>query len=381
MGSEESVARPYMADPYVSLVTPNSTKNDFFNDSYQFLSSKVNSIQQILQTGFHAVWSVDLPNSISPSPRKSHFTVHDKKENFVYIGYGLDNHDHEMNDLWKLDLETEVWARIDVKGLTARSGSMAALVEKKIYIFGGYIDNEYISDFHIIDLEKMNVIHPKLEKSPPPRTGHIMSVNGNKIMIWGGYNGDWLSDLWIFDIDKQKWREVQSDIKGRTSASCTELGDSLYIFGATRVDGLIRFDWNTEKIQIIQPTGALPSCETSSPAMTSCGKYVLVIGGKLEEKKYSLLYAYDTEKNFWFVFHIIPDGITTNISDGYTTKNGYFLVPRTSCSSLVYNKKTRSLKLFLGVPFVDPPSIFTLEMSEALSILNQSHDVLAMLYL
>ncbi|OHT11675.1 Kelch motif family protein [Tritrichomonas foetus] len=380
MGADESVSHPFMSDPYVTLVSPQSgTLYDDAN-AYRCMPPRVSQVQQILQTGFHAVWSMDLPKSISPSPRMGHFTLFDREKNVAVIGYGLDYHDNPLNDLWRLDLSTSTWSQYKINGLTPRNGSVAVFIQRKLFIFGGYYDNRYIADFHVIDLDSLTVVRPNvIGDSPSPRIGHVMDVYDNKIIVWGGYNGDWLSDLWIYEVDQQRWRSVESEVKGRTAASFTNVGSSLYIFGAAKVDGLIQFNWETEKIEIIHSSGIHPCSEISAAAMTSCGKYLFLIGGKLDQKKYSLLYAFDTEKRSWFIFHIIPDGVTTNVSDGYIDKNGWFMVPRTSQASLVYCEKSRCLKMFLGNPTIDPPMIYTLEMGEALAILNQGNDVLCML--
>jgi hypothetical protein len=38
------------------------------------------------------------------------------------------------------------------------------------------------------------------EKSPPPRHLHGTTILGNKIYLFGGYNGDYLNDFWYFDL-------------------------------------------------------------------------------------------------------------------------------------------------------------------------------------
>ena len=99
----------------------------------------------------------------------------------------------------------------------------------------------------------------------------------------------------------------------------------------------------------------------------------------MEQKKYTLMYGYDTERAKWFVFHVVPDGNTTTTANGMIDRNGFFLLPIGWSSTMVYREKNRTLVLVLGVPMLEPPNLGIVEVGDAMSILHLGNDMLDML--
>ena len=269
----------------------------------------------------------------------------------------------------------------DNQTIIPRNGTTAVLVGSKIYLFGGFSGNAYLADLHTIDISNFSVNHITFQNvpAPPGRIGHVMAEHDGKILIWGGYNGDWLSDLWIYDTLSNSWREIPTDVKGRTSSAFASYGNFLYIFGAATTDALLRFSWISEKIELIKTTGTAPASELSAASMIAVDRFLLLFGGKLEKKRYGLMYGFDTVKNKWFVFHVVPDGVSTVLIDGMIDKNGQFMVPRIWSASIVYRSNKRDVVLFLGAPLLEPPNLCIVELGDALSILHLQNDLLQIL--
>lgn len=381
MGNESSNAKPFKAEPYI-LIEPHDDDSDMMTIPTTN-SNTFSHTDKIYTMGFNAKWSMFLPNSITPRPRTSHFMVYLPDKNEAICGYGIDGKDSLLNDLWSLDLNQMKWKQInyDNQTIIPRNGTTAVLVGSKIYLFGGFSGNSYLSDLHTINLSDFKVEHITFQNaiSPPGRIGHVIAEYNGKILIWGGYNGDWLSDLWIYDTVLNSWREIQTDVKGRTSAAFASHKDFLYIFGAAATDALLRFSWITEKIELIKTTGTSPPSELSAASMIAVDRFLLLFGGKLEKKKFGLMYGFDTVKNKWFVFHVVPDGVSTVLVDGMIDKNGQFMVPRIWSASIVYRVNKRDVVLFLGAPLLEPPNLCVVELGDALSVLHLQNDLLQIL--
>lgn len=378
MGNESSNAKPFQAEPYI-LIEPHDNDNDMMAIPTT-TSNTFSHSEKIYTMGFNAKWSMFLPNSITPRPRTSHFMVYLPDKNIAVVGYGIDGKDILLNDLWALDLNQMKWKSLDFdnQSIVPRNGTTAVLVGSKIYLFGGFSGNAYLADLHTIDLSNFKVEHINLpdQNKPSGRIGHVMAENNGQILIWGGYNGDWLSDLWIFNVATNQWREIPTDVKGRTSAAYASHGDFLYIFGAAATDSLLRFSWKSEKMELIKSTGSPPPSELSAASMIAVDRFLLLFGGKLEKKKYGLMYGFDTVKSRWFIFHVIPDGVSTVLVDGMIDKNGRFMVPRIWSASIVYRKNKRDVVLFLGAPLLEPPNLCVVQLGDALSILHVENDLL-----
>lgn len=65
------------------------------------------------------------------------------------------------------------------------------ILDKKMYIFGGWNGKDYFNDIITFDLEKM--VWSKLETNgtpPIPRQGHASCVVGHNLIIQGGFSFD-----------------------------------------------------------------------------------------------------------------------------------------------------------------------------------------------
>ena len=109
--------------------------------------------------------------------------------------------------------------------------------------------------------------------------------------------------------------------------------------------------------------------------MVLVDKYAFFIGGK-SNSKFTLIYACDLERLWWFVFHIKPDRVSANTSNGYVNEIGMFLVPSLHSFALFYSNKRREIGMTLGIPTIDPPPISTISIGEALGFLHIRDDMI-----
>jgi hypothetical protein len=366
--------------------TPNSSRDSSFSDNLkERVAQPRHNPNHFRKLPFNAEWSITNPNSEAPIPRSRCFFVHDKEDESAIIGYGVAELGKEFNDIWKIDFQTLTWTRmpIDTSSVSPRQGSTAVMINHLIYVFGGKSGQEYLSDLHIIDLQKMQIIRPPKCESPEPtpRMGHAMGQNDSNIVIWGGNNHTLLDDLWIYSVSSNQWIQVDSQVTGRTDTAFASDESSLYIACSSKLDDMIRFDWSQKTIDEITVTGNMPPFELKGSMFVTVGQFIFLVGGFLDGVKYCIIRGYDTIRKWWFVFHVIPDENTVSIADGSIDNNGIFMVPRTSYGGVVYREKTRQIITILGRPIIEPPPLFVLNIGEPLAYLHLQSDMLTNLSL
>jgi hypothetical protein len=378
MGPVESTARPFMEDPYYIVDTEEGSNG---NINLKPETSSFVVANRVVKNVFWGIWSMHCSESVTPDPRASHFTVNFPQSDVTMVGYGLNKDNNLLNDIWIVNHGTRKWMMFNVdKPVSPRNGTTATVIGDYIWLFGGFQQGTYLQDLHVINIRTRELTFPVTTgEMPPPRVGHVMVNYGKNIYIWGGYNGDWLNDIYVLDTETLAWRKVFCQIKGRTSVGTAVVGNILYIFGCSRTDGLLKFNFTTEVMSQVKVSGTEPPTEITGSSFIPIGKYLILIGGKKKDRKYQLIYGFDTEKDRWFIFHIVPDGITVNYSDGSTTKEGLFQTPCVSGASSFYRERSREIIVFLGVPHVNPIMFFCIDIANALGFLNLQSDLLQQL--
>lgn len=87
-------------------------------------------------------------------------------------------------DLWRLDLTTNVWEQLNLKGgPSPRSGHRMVLYKHKLFVFGGFYDTlrevRYFDDLHVLDLDEMKWTEVKQKPggiAPSPRSAFQVRV-------------------------------------------------------------------------------------------------------------------------------------------------------------------------------------------------------------
>ncbi|OHS98757.1 Kelch motif family protein [Tritrichomonas foetus] len=342
--------------------------------------------KQIRSTAFISKFSISFPDSMPPKSRAHHFTVNFPNRDVAVIGYGSNDDSEFFNDIWMIDFANKKWQKlpIDVSSVTPRSGATAVAVDFKIFVFGGLSNSQYLSDLHMIDLQAQTITHLNgqsnaTDHGPPGRIGHSMGYSSGKIAIWGGFNGNFLNDLWTYDTSNGTWTKVPCDAHGRADAAFATNDGNLYIIGSSKSDVIHRYNIATNQVELLNPVGNPPPYELKGGMLVSVDRYLILVGGKLENKRYAMIRAYDTVRNWWFILYVAPDGETTTLYDGMIDSNGIFMVPRIYDGSIVYRNRTREIVVMLGKPYMDPPSLNVISIGDALAFFHIQTDMRDML--
>merc|ERR1712228_1080539 len=142
-----------------------------------------------------------------PSPRAAHAAAVVGKKMYVFGG---NNFNKLFNDLYYLDTDNMKWSQVITTG-TPPSGranhSLTAIGDKYLIVFGGN-DGQPLNDIHIFDIDKNSWTQPAMHGTPPiARGGHsAVCVKNKQLLIFaGGYNSKILNDLYILDVETMTW--------------------------------------------------------------------------------------------------------------------------------------------------------------------------------
>uniref|UniRef100_A0A383WDZ9 DUF4110 domain-containing protein n=1 Tax=Tetradesmus obliquus TaxID=3088 RepID=A0A383WDZ9_TETOB len=158
-----------------------------------------------------------------PGPRCAHQAFIHKSFMYVWGGeFSSPNQERFMHfrDLWRLDLSTNEWDQLPLKGgPSARSGHRIAVHKGRALLFGGFYDNgrdvKYYNDLWQLDLSELAwtpLGSPGQHPWPAARSGCQMMVAGDTLYMYGGYvkdkddededleHGKAHDDMWALDL-------------------------------------------------------------------------------------------------------------------------------------------------------------------------------------
>lgn len=120
------------------------------------------------------------------------------------------------DSLYIFDPQHEIWYQPIVSGNkpAARSGHSACLLDRKLYIFGGWDTPVCYNDLYVLDLGLMEFSRAEVNGSTPtPRCWHsAASVSDSSFLIHGGYDGNQaLNDTYIFNTVTKTWTTLVHD--------------------------------------------------------------------------------------------------------------------------------------------------------------------------
>lgn len=198
--------------------------------------------------------------------------------------------------LYLLNLVSKEWTRVTMCGPSpaGRYGHAVTMVGTRFFVFGGQVDGEFLNDLWSFDLNTLRsqtqweLCQPAGSEKPAPRTGHICVTHGDRIIVFGGTDGQYhYNDTWAYDVNSRRWTELQcigfipSPREGHAAAV---VDDVIYIFGGRGVDGkdlgdLAAFKMSNQRWYMFQNMGPAPTAR-SGHAMASMGSRVFVLGGE-----------------------------------------------------------------------------------------------------
>jgi len=187
-------------------------------------------------------WRCKKPSGDIPKPRYGHTATIFGNSMYVFGGRGKKG--VVYRDIDRLNLKTWNWSKMSSTNMMppARFGHSSTLVGDKIVIFGGYDGNKTYNDLWVFNIEKTTWIQPKMSgRSPQPRHGHtcVLGEEGG-LVVFGGYQIEdgkrpvYLDDVRELNLQEMEWRRLSpSGILpvGRFGQTAAVHGNQMVVFG------------------------------------------------------------------------------------------------------------------------------------------------------
>ncbi|CAK9063661.1 unnamed protein product [Durusdinium trenchii] len=215
-------------------------------------------------------WTALSATGTAPSARAGHSAVMESGTRmWVFAGEGASY--VIFNDLYYLDLETLEWTAVAASGAVpaARMLHSAAVEGQRMWVFGGYDgtgSSGYLNDLHYLDfqMEAWTAV-TATGMVPSARRGHSAVMDFHQGMwVFGGYGGGFRNDLYYLDVQAETWTEISdgsggSEPSGRAShGAVVDSLERLWIFGG------FDNDWYYLELKTATPTTVSQTSMTST---------------------------------------------------------------------------------------------------------------------
>ncbi|KAI8373824.1 hypothetical protein BD560DRAFT_88975 [Blakeslea trispora] len=190
-----------------------------------------------------------------------------KKSHQLYI-FGGGNGPDYFQDVYILNIDTMVWSKpnIDLHSRPSkRRAHTTCLWNDKIIVIGGGDGARALDDVYLLDVSDPNSDTLAWEKMttsglPPPARGyHTSNLVKDKLVVFGGSDGhDCFDDIFVLDIENQRWIQIDLDRKIRRLAhTSTQVGSYVFVIGGhdgkrysqeVLLFNLVTMSWEVRKI-------------------------------------------------------------------------------------------------------------------------------------
>ncbi|MED6120144.1 acyl-CoA-binding domain-containing protein 4 [Stylosanthes scabra] len=191
----------------------------------------------------------------------------------------------------------------------------AAVVQDKLYIYGGNHNGRYLGDLHVLDLRSWtwSKINAKAEVESSSTLTHCAGNSlipwGNKLLSIAGHSKDpsEIIQVKMFDIQTSTWSTLKTSGKApvsRGGQTANLVGTSLVIFGGqdakgTLLNDLHILDLETMTWDEIDAIGTPPSPRSDHTAAIHVERYLLIFGGGSVATCYNDLHVLDLQTMEW----------------------------------------------------------------------------------
>ncbi|GIY11225.1 kelch domain-containing protein 1 [Caerostris extrusa] len=230
-------------------------KNGIYKGMKMQASHLVCLAQLQLSLMMHYMCLVVEPEGVRPIPVDKMAGWQYNKKFYVFGGFGNPDtgpsHEFQFvfyhllwrgwtNQFFEYDPKKNTWSKPFTTGTlpSARAAHAAAVMQGKVYIFGGRHDVHRMNDMHCLDMEIMHWSGELPIKGPVPmgRSWHSLTALSERyLVLYGGFsqNNIVLSDCWRFDTVNHTWQPIELPFeKPRLwHCACLSIFDEVLIFG------------------------------------------------------------------------------------------------------------------------------------------------------
>ena len=146
-------------------------------------------------------------------------------------------------------------------------------------------DSEWSPVVRFVTSDKLKGVFTQLSKGPAARMDACSAVVNGKIYLFGGRvaasSGSVFSDVWEYTISTNTWRQVTTAGRTAANSSAVVIDGLIYLYGGTSTSGgSAELTYN--KVHVFNPaTGTMTQKATASPLASRVGHVAGVIDGKM----------------------------------------------------------------------------------------------------
>ncbi|GAA0165119.1 hypothetical protein LIER_20601 [Lithospermum erythrorhizon] len=197
----------------------------------------------------------------------------------------------------------------------ARYEHGAAVIEDKMYVYGGNHNGRYLNDLQALDLRswawsKVEVKAGSEANIVAPRAGHsLIPWDGNKLISIGGHTKDPTETLQVkvYDLQTSTLSALKTYGKppvSRGGHSVSHVGTTLVIFGGqdanrTLLNDLHILDLETMTWDEMDTIGVAPSPRSDHAAAVHAERFLLIFGGGSHINCFNDLHVLDLQTMEW----------------------------------------------------------------------------------
>ncbi|XP_044499979.1 acyl-CoA-binding domain-containing protein 4-like [Mangifera indica] len=199
----------------------------------------------------------------------------------------------------------------------ARYEHGAAIVQDKMYIYGGNHNGRYLNDLHVLDLRSWTWSKVEAKAGTEsanavtltPCAGHSLIPWENKLLSIAGHTKDPSETIQVkvFDLQTCSWSTIKIYGKppvSRGGQSVTLFGTSLVIFGGQDAKRLLLNDLHILDLETmtwdeVDAVGVPPSPRSDHTAAVHAERYLLIFGGGSHATCFNDLHVLDLQTMEW----------------------------------------------------------------------------------
>lgn len=294
---------------------------------------------------------------------------------------------------WHSDLDYDQWVALPVAGPrpSARYKHAAVVINEKLYIVGGSRNGRYLSDVQALDLRNLiwSTIKLSTQSDPdnikevfPATSAHSTVKWGNKLLLIGGHSKDTSDDVAVRFIDLESHvcgvMEATGKIPvARGGQSVSLNGSKLIMFGGEDKNRRLLNDVNVLDLEtmiwnVAETTRTPPAPRFDHTAAVHGDRYLQIFGGCSHSTFFSDLHVLDLHTLEWSQPQIQGDIVSPRAGHaGVSIDEKWFIVgggdnKTGALETLVLDMSTLVLSILTSVEKKNPLASEGLTISSAL---------------
>jgi hypothetical protein len=246
--------------------------------------------------------SVTISGTAPPLPCFQHSLNYFNNTMIRFGGEVGDNSNVRTNDLWVFSFMTEKWKQydnLDPEPL-ARNYHSSIVYESDMIVFGGY-NGANMDDLWVLNLSTFKWVDKTPTAKPTARRGHSAVLYDSKMYIFGGFITALSNELWALQLNQSvyEWSQItQNTVKptGRQLHSAIIFSGKMFVFGGqpTSTDVLWKFELVTKiwtEVSVLEPK---PTSRNMHTAVVANNK-MIIFGGNDVSGILNQLWEYDLD--------------------------------------------------------------------------------------